>query len=273
MANKEKVAQMKLTPMDIHNKQFKTKVRGYDEVQVDKFLDEIIDAYSDALDQITDLQRELAQANRRLSTGIGATSVEPQAIVDDPSAEVNELLLSAQKSAMLITKNAHAEADKILADANTEADKILSEASDDSKKAEVSQDIYEMNRNLAVLTEDYDRLKGKVGDFREKSRMLLEKELEQLDDENWQYWLDKYYDTPRIYPADSEPINSDQLVSEPVPEELLVDNQPGDTVEFQGDPNQMETSDLDESHIDQKIEVKTDQGPFIIFPEDYKDHN
>ena len=49
---------MTLTPMDIHNKEFATKLRGYDSKQVDSFLDRIVDAYGDALDQIVDLKNE-----------------------------------------------------------------------------------------------------------------------------------------------------------------------------------------------------------------------
>lgn len=50
---------MTLTPMDIHNKEFSTKLRGYDSKQVDSFLDRIVDAYGDALDQIVDLKMKM----------------------------------------------------------------------------------------------------------------------------------------------------------------------------------------------------------------------
>ena len=49
---------MTLTPMDIHNKEFATKLRGYDSKQVDSFLDRIVDAYGDALDQIVYLKNQ-----------------------------------------------------------------------------------------------------------------------------------------------------------------------------------------------------------------------
>lgn len=56
---------MTLTPMDIHNKEFSTKLRGYDSKQVDGFLDRIVDAYGDALDQIVDLKNENVELKKK----------------------------------------------------------------------------------------------------------------------------------------------------------------------------------------------------------------
>ena len=57
---------MTLTPMDIHNKEFSTKLRGYDSKQVDGFLDRIVDAYGDAIDQIVDLKNENVEIKKKL---------------------------------------------------------------------------------------------------------------------------------------------------------------------------------------------------------------
>ena len=48
---------MKLTPMDISNKEFKKGFRGYDSDEVDEFINEIIDNYE-----------ELFKENSRLKT-------------------------------------------------------------------------------------------------------------------------------------------------------------------------------------------------------------
>ena len=53
--------------MDIHNKEFKSKGRnGYDRYEVDSFLDEIVDNYGDALDQIVDLKNEVVSLNSKI---------------------------------------------------------------------------------------------------------------------------------------------------------------------------------------------------------------
>lgn len=36
---------MPLTPLDIHNKEFTRKIRGYDEDEVNEFLDQVIKDY------------------------------------------------------------------------------------------------------------------------------------------------------------------------------------------------------------------------------------
>lgn len=63
MADKE----TQLTPMDIHNKEFKSRGRnGYDRYDVDSFLDQIVDDYGDALDQVVDLKNEIVSLNEKM---------------------------------------------------------------------------------------------------------------------------------------------------------------------------------------------------------------
>ena len=74
--------------MDIHNKEFKFRGRnGYDRYEVDSFLDEIVDNYGDALDQIVDLKNEVVSLNSKMK--------DLQAQVD----EYNDKKKSINKSA------------------------------------------------------------------------------------------------------------------------------------------------------------------------------
>jgi cell division initiation protein len=93
---------MTLTPMDIHNKEFATKLRGYDSKQVDSFLDRIVDAYGDALDQIVDLKNENVELKK---------SVDKYDKVKD---SINESLISAQENAEEIKKKTNIEAQEII---------------------------------------------------------------------------------------------------------------------------------------------------------------
>lgn len=61
-----------LTPMDIHNKEFSRSFRGYDEDEVDAFLDEVVNDYEQLIkereelrDQVDRLQGELEEAGRK----------------------------------------------------------------------------------------------------------------------------------------------------------------------------------------------------------------
>lgn len=97
---------MTLTPMDIHNKEFATKLRGYDSKQVDSFLDRIVDAYGDALDQIVDLKNENVELKKRVDK------------YDKVKDSINESLISAQENAEEIKKKTNIEAQEIIKKAN-----------------------------------------------------------------------------------------------------------------------------------------------------------
>ncbi len=53
---------MSLTPLDIHNKEFHTKLRGYDQDEVNDFLDQIIKDYELVLKENAHLTESLKQS-------------------------------------------------------------------------------------------------------------------------------------------------------------------------------------------------------------------
>ena len=76
---------MTLTPMDIHNKGSLQNFVNKDSKQVDSFLDRIVDAYGDALDQIVDLKNENVELKKRVDKY-------------DVKDSINESLISAQEN-------------------------------------------------------------------------------------------------------------------------------------------------------------------------------
>ncbi|MFU1884037.1 DivIVA domain-containing protein, partial [Enterococcus faecium] len=50
---------MALTPLDIQNKDFSTKMRGYNQDDVDDFLDQVTRDYEDALQKNRELEKSL----------------------------------------------------------------------------------------------------------------------------------------------------------------------------------------------------------------------
>ncbi|MDN6028866.1 MAG: DivIVA domain-containing protein [Lactobacillus sp.] len=102
MANKKHAI---ITPMAIHDKHFKRTSDGYNANQVDAFLDELIDDYSDTLDQLIDLKNEnygLKQEIARLKTQSQTRRVVPESISDSAQtvvaekAEVTNMVADAQ---------------------------------------------------------------------------------------------------------------------------------------------------------------------------------
>ena len=56
---------MSLTPLDIHNKEFHTKLRGYDQDEVNDFLDQIIKDYELVLKENAHLTESLKQSQEK----------------------------------------------------------------------------------------------------------------------------------------------------------------------------------------------------------------
>lgn len=233
--------------MDIHNQEFKTKRNGYDRYQVDSFLDKVIDSYGDALDQIVDLKNEnlkLTKKNSDLEKNLKQNTV------------IQTTLEDAQRQANEITQRAMEDAKKIESGAASQA-------------TSTAQDQEYQN---TTLKNDYERLKAEVSEFRERLKKLLQTQIDHLDDDSWQYFLDQYYHTERIYPADGQqPI---------VPSSVPIDNDDSNDVNLNSE-NIMQDQPLagdsptKEMMNNQPIDVKSEdkQGPTIIFPDNYKDHN
>lgn len=268
---------MSLTPMDIHNKEFNTKMRGYDQDEVDGYLDRIVDAYGDALDKNVDLKNENVELKNEIKK-----LKEELSSYDKAKNSLNESLINAQEKA-----------EEIIQKARTKSKKMLDEAqSSASSKAE------DLKTQYTTLNNDYELLKGKVSDFRNQTKKLLQDQLKELDDGDWQYYLDKYYGRSRLYPADGrqpvmaedksedseqtqEPVAQQAFpetlkTSEPTPE---VDKTPTNEVNsdqgvkdgqqiLEGDSPVHEETKPSEQNI-----PNLNNGPMIIFPDDYKEHD
>ncbi|MDO4912151.1 MAG: DivIVA domain-containing protein [Lactobacillus sp.] len=90
----------KLTPMDIHDKEFKHRgAKGYDAYDVDLFLDRIIDDYADTLDENVDLRNRIVelesqqeQVEKERQAIIDRANEQAQSIVNNASSEENSEL-------------------------------------------------------------------------------------------------------------------------------------------------------------------------------------
>jgi DivIVA domain-containing protein len=150
---------MPLTPADVHNVAFSKPPigkRGYNEDEVDAFLDlveneltRLIEENSDLRQRIAELDQELANAN---VDGAAAPAAQPTQVLpvyeaepeprptaaqyeaqpipadDHPTMKAAKVLSLAQDTADRLTSSARAESDKMLADAKAQADAMVNEA-------------------------------------------------------------------------------------------------------------------------------------------------
>ncbi len=120
---------MALSPLDIHNKEFTKSFRGYDEDEVNKFLDQLMKDYESVIRQKNDFQDKVAQLNERLShfTNIEETLNKSILVAQETAEEVKG---NASKEAKLIVKEAEKNADRIINEALTKARTIAIEVED-----------------------------------------------------------------------------------------------------------------------------------------------
>src|SRR5512133_1608135 len=136
---------MPLTPADVHNVAFKKPPigkRGYDEDEVDAFLDLIEAELARLIEENNDLKQQVEDMARSgPPQGHGPQSlrqpppepmpmaqpVPPQARIDENS-QVVKVLAMAQETAEKYVSDAKAEADRMIGDARSTADRMVGEA-------------------------------------------------------------------------------------------------------------------------------------------------
>ena len=166
---------MPITVAMIEEKEFKIKLKGYDQVEVDEFLDEICDEMVAMQEEIATLQARLNQAPRAnvpytpvpapaavpAPAPIPAPAPAPAAVkkqAEDTSEAAQRLLARAQKVYDETVEEAKAEAEKILKNANARAD----------------SGVVALEEERDALQKEVDMLKAAAKDYRERFQRLLE---------------------------------------------------------------------------------------------------
>ena len=149
-----------LTPMDIHNHQFKKSIRGYNENEVDDFLDKIV----------VDFEK-LLRENERLQNDLNLLEVE----IDKYrrlEKTMNDTLLMAQRTADDVISAARKNADEMKENTARECQTIREQA-----RLEADKQIEVANAKRDAILEDYSKLVSDKNPFLLKMRTMLESEL------------------------------------------------------------------------------------------------
>jgi cell division initiation protein len=148
---------MPLTPLDIHNKEFGRRLRGYDEDEVNEFLDQVIKDYEALIRGNKDLQNQVQTLQERL----------------DHFANIEETLsktiIVAQEAADEVRNNSKKEAQLIIKEAEKNADRIINESLSKSRK--IALEIEELKKQASI--------------YRTRFRTLIEAQIELLGQDDW----------------------------------------------------------------------------------------
>ncbi|MBM7855245.1 cell division initiation protein [Desulfohalotomaculum tongense] len=152
-----------LTPLDIRQKEFKKSFRGYDERQVDKFLEEAADTVEDLLKENERLKKNLAECESRHQQ------------YRQLEEAIKETMVMAQKNAQELKENTDKEIKVLMQDAYQRSEKIIQDAEEEGKKK-----IAAAQAKVQEIMEEYREIQKQAQVFRAQFRTFLETQLELL---------------------------------------------------------------------------------------------
>jgi len=144
---------MALTPMEIHNKDFPRKFRGYDPDDVDQFLDMIVEDFEKLYKENIDIKEKYRLTKEKLDTY--------KAIEET----LKETLVTAQKTAEDVVSNAQKKAELILRETEAEAFRLMQQG----------------NERLLEIRREQEESQKQLDVFRIRFKKLLEAEIEILE--------------------------------------------------------------------------------------------
>jgi cell division initiation protein len=155
---------MAVTIQMIETKEFTTMANGYDPEEVDRFLDEIADAFEDMEKQLRQMR---AEAKRGPILPPTPAPVAFSAPAPDSTATVTKLLENAQRVSDETITDARKQAETIVADAKQRAERLVVDARSEA----------------ARLKDSMETLRSAASDYRARFKRLLDDQMHVLSSE------------------------------------------------------------------------------------------
>ena len=149
---------MRITPMDIEQQEFSKSFRGYNEEEVDDFLDKIVKDYEELINENVRLNEEIERMQEKLKE------------FSEIEETLRSALLNAQKSAEEMKGRVESEAKIIIEKAELEAKSL---------KQQVLQ-------NEDLLKREIDNLRRYKFTFKEKFKSMLNLYLKMIENEEFE---------------------------------------------------------------------------------------
>lgn len=160
---------MALTSLDIRDKAFSTKFRGYDIDEVEEFLDIIVNDYEELIRENREKEAKIRNLEERLIyfDEMKDSLSQSVLIAQDTAERVKQ---AAQERSGNIVQQAEQDAQRLLDRAKYKANDILRQATDNAKR-------------VAVETEE---LKNKTRVFHQRLKSTIESQLSIVDSQDWE---------------------------------------------------------------------------------------
>lgn len=160
---------MALTALELKDKTFATKFRGYDADEVDDFLDIVTRDYEDLIRKNHDQELELKNLRERL------------AYFDEMKESLSKSVLLAQDTAEKVKVAAEDQAANIIKQADYDATTLLHEAKD--KANEILRNATDNAKKVVIETEE---LKNQTRIFHQRLKSTVESQLSLVNSSEWE---------------------------------------------------------------------------------------
>lgn len=175
-----------ITPVEIQEKEFNKSFRGYDEEEVDMFLDLISLDLEKLIRENLNLKAQIATLKKEKST-IGDSNITVTETLETAKTLMDQLAESSEKRAKVLVENAELDAARIINEAKVQAKKIALSSADlirnfDNLKREYKDFLDRCNKSFEVIDEscNSDKLKAFLNDTDDRKSVTIEK----IDREN-----------------------------------------------------------------------------------------
>lgn len=148
---------MAIKPLDIRRKEFKNSLRGYDQNQVDDFLDTVADEFEKTFSENQRMKDQVSTLRERLEQ------------FDELEGSIRAALVHAEQAASDLRQSAARDAENTRLNAQRESDLTIQEA-----KARSHQMLADTSGRLERVQESYDALREARGTFAADFRHLLQ---------------------------------------------------------------------------------------------------
>lgn len=151
---------MNITPKDILEKEFSKKFNGYDQEQVDEFLDEIIKQFESLLEE----NENIIAKNEQLKSDIAKLKQRVDKM-DDIEEKLMNTVISAQRSASSYIEKAEEQAQKVMDIANQNARTVIEST----------------QLRLEAAKQELKKYEKAIADYKKRFRLFLEEQFASVE--------------------------------------------------------------------------------------------
>jgi len=166
---------MKITPLEIRQKTFEKKIRGYDKDEVNAFLHSLSQEWERMIDENKEFKFKLSASDKEVQKlrEVESSLFKTLKTAEDTGANMIE---QANKTAELHLRETQMTADGILNDAKTKARNMIEKADNESRRI-----LEDMERQVHALHQIYRNVENHKDSLISEIRHLAQQSLERIE--------------------------------------------------------------------------------------------